>query len=62
MPVLLEDTQKQVEQLLVKNGLIEKAQLDAVHAKAKEKGEPFFQLLVTEEHVTGEELTKVTSG
>ncbi|MEZ6330537.1 MAG: GspE/PulE family protein [Candidatus Saccharimonadales bacterium] len=58
MPVLLEDTQKQVEQLLVKNGLIEKAQLDAVHAKAKEKGEPFFQLLVTEEHVTGEELTK----
>ena len=58
MPVLLEDTQKQVEQLLDKNGLIEKAQLDAVHAKAKEKGEPFFQLLVTEEHVTGEELTK----
>jgi len=58
VPVLLEDTQKQVEQLLVKNGLIEKAQLDAVHAKAKEKGEPFFQLLVTEEHVTGEELTK----
>jgi type IV pilus assembly protein PilB len=58
MPVLLEDTQKQVEQLLVKNGLIKEEDLKAVRQKAHEKGEPLFALLVNEEHVTAEDLTK----
>jgi type IV pilus assembly protein PilB len=58
MPVLLEDTQKQVESLLIKNGLVDTGTMDKLHEEAKKKGEPFFQLLVAGEHVTGEDLTK----
>lgn len=58
MPVLLEDTQKQVESLLVKNGLISAETMEKLHEEAKKKGEPFFQLLVTGEHISSEDLTK----
>lgn len=58
MPVLLEDTQKQVESLLVENGLIDAPTLRKLHEVAKKKGEPFFQLLVEKEYVSGENLTK----
>jgi type IV pilus assembly protein PilB len=58
MPVLLEDTQKQVEALLVKNGLISAETMEKLHEEAKKKGEPFFQLLVTGEHISSEDLTK----
>ena len=58
MPVLLEDTQKQVEALLVNNGLIDAETLEKLHAEAKKKAEPFFQLLVNGEHISSEDLTK----
>jgi len=58
MPVLLEDTQKQVEALLIKNGLIDSDTMAKLHEEAKKKGEPFFQLLVTGEHISSEDLTK----
>lgn len=58
MPVLLEDTQKQVEALLVENGLIDAPTLRKLHEVAKKKAEPFFQLLVEKEYVSGENLTK----
>lgn len=58
MPVLLEDTQKQVEALLVKDGLIDAETIAKLHEEAKKNGEPFFQLLVTGEHISSEDLTK----
>ena len=58
MPVLLEDTQKQVEALLVQKGLITSQELEKVHTRAKEKGAPLLQVLVEEEYIAGEELTK----
>jgi type IV pilus assembly protein PilB len=58
MPVLLQEAQKQVEDLLVKNGLIKQEDLAVVRQKAIDKNEPLFALLVNEEHVLGEDLTK----
>ncbi len=58
MPVLLEDTQKQVEALLVTNGLIDAETMEKLHEEAKKQGEPFFQLLVTGQHISSEDLTK----
>lgn len=58
MSVLLEDTQKQVEALLVTNKLISQEDLDKVAKLAKEKGDPLFQVLVNDNHITGEDLTK----
>jgi type IV pilus assembly protein PilB len=58
MSVLLEDTQKQVEELLVANKLIAAEDLDKIIKLAKEKGNPVFQVLVDDGHITGEDLTK----
>jgi type IV pilus assembly protein PilB len=58
MSVLLADTQKQLEQLLVSKNLITSDELGKVKDKAKTSGEPLLTLLVTEGHVSNEELTK----
>ena len=58
MPVLLEDTKKQVEALLVTNELIDAETMEKLHEEAKKQGEPFFQLLVTGQHISSEDLTK----
>jgi type IV pilus assembly protein PilB len=56
--VLLADTQKQVEELLVQNGLITADELKKLHARATAENQPFLSLLVGENHVSNEDLTK----
>ncbi|MFO0881875.1 MAG: GspE/PulE family protein [Candidatus Saccharimonadales bacterium] len=58
MSVLLADTQKQVEELLVQNGLISSDELKKLHARATADNQPFLSLLVSENHVSNEDLTK----
>ncbi len=58
MSVLLADTQKQVEELLVKNGLISDSDIKQLHARSTANNEPFLSLLIGEGHVTNEDLTK----
>ncbi|MCA9333447.1 type II/IV secretion system protein, partial [Candidatus Saccharibacteria bacterium] len=58
MSVLSADTQKQVEQQLVKNKLIAQDMLDQLHKKAEKEHTPIFGLLVSEGHISNEQLTK----
>lgn len=58
MSVLVADTQKQVEELLVSKGQITADELVALHEKATKSGEPFLSLLVSDGHVSNEDLTK----
>ena len=58
MSVLLADTRKQVEELLVSNGLITEKELKDLHDKSSASEEPFLTLLINEGHVTNEDLTK----
>lgn len=59
MSVLMADTQKQLEALLVSEGLLSQEDLNKILGKARVSGEPFLALLVNEGHVTNEELTKL---
>jgi len=59
MSVLMADTQKQVEDLLVQNGRITSDELKDLHTRAIAGGQPFLTLLVGEGHVSNEDLTKV---
>jgi type IV pilus assembly protein PilB len=59
MSVLLADTQKQVQDLLVRNGLLTQEELDNLRDKAQQDNEPLFSLLVNEGHISNEELTKL---
>lgn len=59
MSVLLADTQKQVQDLLVRNGLLTQEELDNLRDKAQQVNEPLFSLLVNEGHISNEELTKL---
>lgn len=58
MSVLSAETQKQVEQQLVKKGLLNEAKIKEAHEKAQAKNTPFFTFLVSEGLVTNEVLTK----
>jgi type IV pilus assembly protein PilB len=58
MPVLLEDTQKEVGKLLVKNGLISQDDLNKIQVIAKKEAIPLFQYLIDKQVITGEDLTK----
>lgn len=58
MSVLSSDAQKQVEESLVKDGLITKEQLKVLLKKAEDTHEPIFSLLVGDGHVSNEQLTK----
>lgn len=58
MPVLLEDTQKDVGKLLVKNGLITQEDLNKIQVIAKKDAIPLFQYLIDKQIITSEDLTK----
>ena len=61
MAVLVSDSQKQVEALLVSEGLITQDELNKLLGKARAKSEPFLSLLIEEGHVSQEDLTKITA-
>ncbi len=61
MSVLSAATQKQVEEELVAQKLVEQGKLDILRAKAEKEGTPLFALLVSEGGVDAEDLTKVTA-
>jgi type IV pilus assembly protein PilB len=58
MSVLMANTQKLVESLLVKNGLLSDADLVKVHKLANAEGEPFMATLVNHDFINQEDLTK----
>ena len=58
MSLLLADTKKQVEDLLVENGKVTKEELKTLKAQSASSGEPFLKLLIDKGHVTNEDLTK----
>lgn len=59
MSVLLADTRKQVEELLVSKGLLTSNELKKIRAKSAATGDPFITLLINDGFVSNEELTKV---
>jgi type IV pilus assembly protein PilB len=59
MSLLLADTKKQVEDLLVSNGHITEKELKELKAKSVSNNEPFLKLIIDEGHVTNEDLTKI---
>jgi type IV pilus assembly protein PilB len=59
--LLLADTKKQVEELLVSNGFIDKDELKTLKTKSVSGGVPFLKLLIDNGHLTNEDLTKVIS-
>ncbi len=59
MSVLSAETQKQVEDQLVKSGVLSSAKVKDLHQKAQASNTPFFSFLVTEGTVTNEVLTKM---
>lgn len=61
MSVLSAATQKQVEEELVKQGLLKKEKLEELRAKAEKDGVPLFSLFISEGGVDPEDLTKVTA-
>jgi len=61
MSVLIADSQKQLEQLLVSDNLITKEKIDELHIKSKKTGEPFLSLVIKEGGVSNEELTRSSS-
>lgn len=58
MSVLSADTQNQVESRILKDGLIKEAELSKLKDEAKKRNQPFLTFLVTDGHVTNEQLTK----
>lgn len=58
MSVLSAASQKHVEEILVKDNQITSADLEKIKSNAQKSSQPFFQLLVTEGHLSNEVLTK----
>lgn len=58
MSVLSADAQKEVEETLVSNGLITNDTLNEVRGRASKEKSPLFGLLVSDGHITDEDLTK----
>jgi type IV pilus assembly protein PilB len=61
MSVLSVTTQKKVEEVLVKEGLLAPEKLKELHLKAEKKGAPLFSLLVTDGNIDTEVLTRLTA-
>ncbi len=61
MSVLSATTQKQVEEELIKEGLLEQSKLVELHKKAEQSGSPLFSLLISDGGVDAEDLTKLTA-
>lgn len=58
MSVLSTTNQKQVEECLVRDGLLTADRLEQMHAKAVANSQPFMSLLLDEGHISDETLTK----
>lgn len=58
MSILTDDTQKKLENFLVKEGLVNKAELQAYHHEAEKLGKPLIMLLLEKHAVSNEVLTK----
>lgn len=58
MSVLVGNTQKQVEDDLIKRNVIDQSRMGVIRKKSEETGEPFLALLINEGHVSEEELTR----
>jgi len=58
MSVLSSATQKQVEQAVIEDGLISPEKLKELRETAEKKDIPLFSLLVNENHISNEQLTK----
>src|ERR1035437_7827111 len=61
MSVLSTTVQEQVEEVLVKNNLLTSSQLDDLKKKAKQDNKPLFSLLVSDGHLSDEDLTKTVA-
>ncbi len=61
MSVLSANAQKQVEKKLVEDKLISAEKLKELKEKATAESTPFFSLLLSEEQVTNEDLTKIVA-
>src|SRR3990167_10608271 len=65
MNVLSASTQEHVEDILVANGLISEVKLDMLRDQARRQSKPLLSLLISEGHISDEQLTKAlaqTSG
>lgn len=58
MSLLSTETQKQVEQAVVDDGLLTPEKIKSLRDMADKKSVPLFSLLVSEGHITNEQLTK----
>ncbi len=58
MSILTDENQKKLEALLVKEGLVKRAQLTSYEQRAAQTAKPLFSLLVEEKVISNEELTK----
>ncbi|HSX27276.1 MAG TPA: GspE/PulE family protein [Patescibacteria group bacterium] len=58
MSVLSATTQKQVENKLVADGLLKDEELSSIRVKAEHDHVPLFSLMVSEGHISNEDLTK----
>jgi type IV pilus assembly protein PilB len=56
--VLSATTQKQVEADLIDQGLIDDKKLETIHAKAEKEAIPLFSLLISDGHISDEDLTR----
>lgn len=61
MSLLSAETQKQVEQVVVEEGLLTPEKIKELRDIAESKSIPLFSLLVTEGHISNEQLTKTIS-
>lgn len=61
MSVLSATTQKQVEQDLVAQGLVAGEKLEELHEKAEREAVPILSLLISDGHITDEDLTRTTA-
>lgn len=61
MSVLSESAQKKVADYLVKEEYISRQDIDAIYSKSKQEKTPFFQLLLKENGISNEILTKAIS-
>lgn len=61
MSVLSAATQKQVEEELVKQGIIDQDKIDTLRVKGEKENIPLFELVVSEGGVDPEDLTKVSA-
>lgn len=58
MSVLSADTQTQVEDRLVKEGLVKSNEIHQLKEAARQKGQPLLSYLVSEGHISDEQLTR----